>query len=406
MGKGKSISYTEAVEKITAAAQVVETENSLLAQCSGRVLAQDVVAADNVPQFDRSPYDGYAFKAADVAEASEENPVTLKVVDYIPAGEVSHCPVTEGTAVRLMTGAPIPEGADCVTMYEATEWTDKEVKIFKPGKVGDNIVYAGEDIKKGQVLANAGTVIDPGLEGTLASQGIAEPLVYKKLKVGLISTGSELQGVDEELRPGMIYDSNQYTFTAALEKLGFEAVRYGIARDTVEIISAAIDKALEECDAVIMTGGVSVGDFDLTPAAMEMSGAEILFRGVGLKPGMSCAFGVKNGKLICGLSGNPASSLTTFYVVAVPGLKKMAGIADYNYKEITVTLASDFNKKSRGTRVLRGRLDLSDGTVKMQISKDQGNVVLSSTIGADCMAFIPAGSGPQPAGTQLKGFLI
>ena len=404
--KGKIVSYIEAVEMVTDAAVTVDIETVPLAESYGRILAQEIKAADNVPPFDRSPLDGYAFRAEDSADASKDNPVSLKVLEEIPAGEIPHVKITKGTAVRLMTGAPIPEGADAVTMYEITEFTDTEVKIFRPSKSGDNIVRAGEDIKKGTVLAEPGQKIDVGLMGTLASQGISEPKVYKKLKVGIISTGSELQSLGEELKPGMIYDSNQYTFTAALQRIGMEPVRYGTAKDTVQGISEAIGRAFSECDALLLTGGVSAGDFDLTPDAMEMSGIEILFRGVGLKPGMSCAFGHKEGRLVCALSGNPATALTTFYVVAAPGLKKMAGVSEYRNKEIELTLADNFEKASKAPRVLRGRLDLSGGTAQIRISEGQGNVILSSAIGSDCMAVISAGSGPQKAGTVLKGFLI
>ena len=149
-----------------------------------------------------------------------------------------------------------------------------------------------------------------------------------------------------------------------------------------------------------------MGDYDLTPDAMDMAGVEILIRGVDLKPGMACAYGAKDGKLVCGLSGNPASALTNFYCVALPVLKKMAGWREYIPQEITVRLKNGFSKKSKGTRILRGRLDLSDGTVGMILPNDQGNVVLSSTIGCDVMAIVPAGSGALPEGTMLKGFVL
>ena len=180
----------------------------------------------------------------------------------------------------------------------------------------------------------------------------------------------------------------------------------GIAKDNTEAIAAAIKKALDTGDAVVLTGGVSVGDYDLTPAAMEAAGAEILFRGVSIKPGMACAYGVKNGKLICALSGNPASSLTNYYAIALPAMRKLCGRKDCIPREITVTLPDGFRKKSPVTRLLRGKLDLSEGEAVMHVSKDQGNVVLSSTIGCDVMAVIPAGSDPIPSDGKLKGFLI
>lgn len=400
------LSYTEAREILLSAVNAVQTEKVCLSECAGRILAQEVRSIGDVPPFDRSPLDGYAFRAADSKGASADTPVTLKVLEEIAAGDVAHFEITEGTASRIMTGAPIPEGADAVTMYEVTEFTDTEVKIFRPASPGENIVRAGEDVKKGTLLAGAGTKIDAGLAGTIASQNIEAPEVYRKLKVGIISTGSELQNVGTELMPGKIYDSNTYTFNAACMNKGFDAKIYGIVKDTVQDISDVLEKALSECDAVILTGGASVGDFDVTPEAMENIGGKILFRGVDLKPGMACAFAVRGDKLICGLSGNPASALTTFTIVALPALRKMAGETKCIPEEFTVVLADDFRKKSKGVRVLRGRLDLSAECPTLVIPQSQGNVVLSSSIGADCMALVPAGSGPLPAGTKLRAILM
>ena len=402
----KLISYSDARDLLVRLAKPVDTQKIALAEASGRILAQDVPAKENVPPFDRSPYDGYAFRAEDTALASADHPVTLKVLEEIPAGAVSHYPVTKGCAVKVLTGAPIPAGADAVTMFERTEFTKDTVTIFAPSKSGSNIVHTGEDVRIGQVLAEAGTRIDPGLAGTLASQNIPAPLVYRIPRVGIISTGSELLEVGDEMQPGKIYNSNRYTLSTTLAQLGCEPVILGQAVDRTEEICALIQKGLSECDALLLTGGVSVGDYDLTPAAMEMAGVETLFRGVDLKPGMACAYGIKDGKLVCGLSGNPASSITNFWAVAAPALKKLSGRTDCIPSEITVKLVNGFTKKNPGTRVLRGMLDLADGTVRMRVPKEQGNVVLSSTIGCNVMAIVPPGSGPLPDGALLKGFLI
>lgn len=402
----QSTSYMDGREILLNIAATVETERVPLEKSFGRILAQDVIAMENVPPFDRSPYDGYAFRAEDSQNASAENPVTLKILEEIPAGGVSHVPVTEGCAVKILTGAPVPEGADAVVPYEDTRFTEETVTIFAPSKSGSNVIYAGEDVKAGEVLAKGGVQIDPGLAGTLAAQNIAKPLVYRIPKVGIIFTGSELLDVGEELQPGKIYNSNQYVLSATLQKLVCEPVILGKANDSVTEICDLIQKGLQECEALFLTGGVSVGDYDLTPAAMEMAGVEILFRGVDLKPGMACAYGTKDGKLVCGLSGNPASSIINFYAIAAPAVKKICGYKACLPEEITVKLADDFRKKSRGTRILRGILDLSDGSVRMKLPKGQGNVNVGSSVGCNVMAVIPAGSGPLPAGTELKGFLI
>lgn len=402
----KLISYTDARDTLLNLTKPIKTENVTLKNCLGRIIGQNVIAAENVPPFDRSPYDGYAFRAADTVNATREHPVTLRILEEVSAGATAKGAVTEGGAVKILTGAAIPEGADAVTMFELTEYTDETVTIFSPSESGSNIVKIGEDVKKGDILAERGTLIDPGLAGTLASQNIKEPEVYRCPKIGIISTGSELLEVGEELVPGKIYNSNQYMLSAAFEGLGCESVILGMAKDCTEEICELILQGLKECDALFLTGGVSVGDYDLTSDAMEMADVEILFRGVNLKPGMACAYGIKEGKLVCGLSGNPASSITNFYAIAYPAIRKLCGYKKFLPDEITVRLADGFTRKSRGTRILRGKLELIDGIVRMRVPKEQGNVVLSSTIGCNVMAIVPAGSGPLSPDTELKGFLI
>ena len=398
--------YTEAIAALLRQAHPVGTERVALADCACRVLAEDVTAKANVPPFDRSPYDGYAFRAADLAGASEDRPVTLRVTEEIPAGAVPTVPVTAGTCAKILTGAPIPEGADTVLNFEATRFSDDEVTFFAPVPRGSNVVRAGEDVRAGTVLLRRGERIDAGAAGTLAAQGIAAPTVYRTPRVAVLSTGSELVEADAACPPGKIRNSNAHTLSAALYRLGCQPVYLGIAPDSAEGIAAALERGLETCDAVVTTGGVSVGDYDLTPDAMERIGAEILFRGVDLKPGMACAYAVRGGKLLCGLSGNPASSLTNFYVVALPALRVLCGCARAVPPELTLTLADDYPHPSRCTRVLRGALDLSDGTARLRLTGDQRNAVISSAIGSDALAFVPAGSGPLTIGTKLKGFLV
>ena len=408
MKKGaKPIDYLAARDLLLARVTPTATETVSLFDCAGRVLARELRAAADVPAFDRSPYDGYAFRAEDTAKASREAPVTLRILEEVPAGAVPTRPVTPGTATKLLTGAPVPEGADAIIMYEATEFTKEAVTLFAPVKPGSNIVRTGEDVKKGSLLLRAGQVLDAGGVGALAAQGVAAPEVYRIPRVAVLSTGSELVEAGAETGPGKIYNSNAYMLCAALRQNGFVPVYLGIAGDSVEAIEALLRRGFASgCDAVISTGGVSAGDYDLTPDAMERAGAELLFRGVALKPGMACAYGFRDGKILCGLSGNPASSLTNFYAIALPALKKLAGRADAVPQSFTVRLQSAFPKASRGTRLLRGRLDLSRGAAEMALSPDQGNVVLSSAIGNDVMAVVPAGSGPLEAGTELEAFKI
>ncbi len=400
------IEFDVARDALLDAVAPVGTETVALSTAGGRVLAKTLAAAGDVPPFDRSPYDGYAFRAADVKDASRENPVTLRILEEIAAGDVSHVPVTEGTAVKILTGAPIPPGADAVTKYEETEYTPETVTIFQSAKAGDNIVRRGEDVKAGEALALPGQVIDAGLAGMLAGQGVYRPEVYRRLRVGVLSTGNEVvDEIEGELPAGKIRNTNRYMLETALAAAGCEAVYLGIAGDTAESICRALESALPGCDAIVLTGGVSVGDYDMTPAAMDMLGAEMLLRSLRLKPGGACAYAMKEGKLLCGLSGNPASAMTNFYAVALPALRKMSGHREPKLTEITVTLAKNFEKKSPQTRIMRGTLSLEDGRVMFH-HREQGNAVIRSLVGCDALAVVPAKSGPLPAGTVLKGFLL
>ncbi len=398
--------WTEARDLLLDHASPVETESVPLNVCAGRVLAFDLQAGSDVPPFDRSAYDGYALRSADVAQASPEHPVTLSVTETIPAGKVASLPVTPGHAAHLMTGAAIPDGADCVIMFEKTRFTETSVTLSAPLSPGDNIVRRGEDVRAGSLLAPCGTCIDAGLAGTLAAQGVGQIRVYRKPVIGLISTGSEVTEVGETLEAGKIYNANRASLTALLEQEGC-LVRYlGLAGDEAAAISELITQGIRECDAVILTGGVSVGDWDVTPEAMTRSGVTLLVRGVSMKPGMACAYGTAGGRPVIGLSGNPASAVTNFCACVLPAVRGLCGRKDVFPQPVTASLVRGFRKASPADRFLRGQLMLEDGTVRFAAAPDQGNVVLSGIIGCRAFLLIPAGSPPLPAGATLSGFLI
>ena len=394
----------------------VEIENTALSASAGRVLAQKVAAQTDIPPFDRSPYDGYAFRSVDVENASPQSPVTLRIVDYIAAGDIPHVIVTEGTAVHLMTGAPVPEGADAVLPFEKTHFTDEEVTIEMPVKSGSNVVYAGEDVRKGTVLCHPGVRIDAGLAGTLAGQGIFAPAVYRKPLVAVISTGSEILEENQAPEPGRIYNSNRYSLQTACELAGCQTVYIGTAKDDADIIAKMIEEAFSKCDAVILSGGVSVGDFDCTPEAMEKAGVQILVHGLALKPGMAGAYGIFEKKQeaadsypvpVFGLSGNPAACMTAFYALVLPVLRRQMGIAPEACcpRRIRVRLAKDYSRKNQSARLLRGKVDLSAAVLQMEITGSQGNQVLSSLAGSNAFAEIPAGM-TVGAQEEAEAFLI
>ena len=393
------MTYDEARNIVAEHAVPVSSEKISLSESAGRVSAEDITAKINVPSFDRSPYDGFAFMAGDV-------PATLRVTQEVRAGDVPIMPVESGTAAKILTGAMIPEGADAVTKYEDTEYTDSEVTITKTFRSGENIIKAGEDIKAGNVLVRNGEIIDAGRAGLIASQGIPSVNVYRRPAIGILSTGNEITSLQSELTAGKIYNTSRYTFSTALTLAGLVPEFVGVARDDENEIARMMSETLSSCDALVVTGGVSAGDYDRMPEALKILCAEILVRDVELKPGGKCIYAVKDSKLICCLSGNPASALTNYYAVALPALKKLSGLKDFMPVEIDLTLADSFGKKSPITRIIRGTLAFIDGKIFMRVPSEQGNGVLSSMSGCNVMAVIPAGSDRLQAGEKLKGFMI
>lgn len=395
-----------ALKRIAGAAVPVKTEEILLEYACGRVLGQDVTARLSVPPFDRSAYDGYAFLAQDTAEAGAASPAVLRILEEIPAGATPNACVLPGTAVKILTGAPLPAGADAVCKHEETQFNAAEVRIFSAYRHGDNVIYAGEDVKKGALLLKKGTRLDPAALGAMAGQGFKTVSVYQKPRVGVISTGDELTEPGEALAAGRIYNSNRYTLAAAAMQAGAEAVYFGIAHDTAQAVADAVKKALESCDMVLLSGGVAVGDYDKTPEALALAGAEILIRRIDLRPGGACVYGVRGNKLICGLSGSPAAALSNFSLVCLPALRRIAGLADYGHRFVDMALSEPYGKKSPVTRLLRGRAAIADGRLCLRILGGQGNTVISGMIGVNAIAIVPAGSDALPKGAVLKGILL
>ncbi len=400
------VDYYRARDLLIEKTKPLSTEKILLSKCSGRILAEDILALESVPPFDRSAYDGYALIAHDTENAELSHPVSFVIIEEVPAGTVSTKKVISGTVVKILTGAPVPPGADTVIPFEKTIFTPNTVTLSETVEKGAGIVRKGEDVSPGELLALKGTLIDACLMGTMAGQGIREVSVYRIPRIGIFSTGDEVVEVEDNLSAGKIRDSNSHMLMAAVEKLGFQVEYLGLAGDNNEEISALLERGLKTCDAVISTGGVSVGDYDLLPEAMESIGVDIMIRTVALKPGMAAAFGEKGCKLIYALSGNPASAFTLFYAVVLPSLRRLAGYGECLPLEFPIILSAPITKKSPCSRMLRGKLDLSTGTAKILVPIGQGNAVLSSSVGCDVMAVIPAGSGPLDAGTVLKGFLL
>lgn len=377
-----------------------------LAEIDGYVLAEDIVAAHDVPPFDNSAMDGYALLAADIAGAGEETPVTLKIIEEQPAGAVTEVMVTPGTAIKIMTGAPIPAGADVVVPIEQTRSTGETVEILRALPVNNNIRSAGEDMPKGSLAVTAGAVVTPVVVGLLASLGYARANAFAKPRVAVIGTGNELIPVDQPLAPGKIRDSNSYMVTAQARACGAIVTRLGVAGDTKEDVARLVDAALADADVVVTSGGVSVGDYDFVKDVLAEKGAELKFWGVKQKPGKHVAVWTLGEKLIFGLPGNPVATVVCFEEYVRPALLKMMGRTNLLRPVVTAALTHDFKKKPGRQHFVGVRVEAADGRYRATVNGRQGSGIIKSLEGADGIAVVPEDITDIKAGGKMQVQLI
>ncbi|HAT4319424.1 TPA: molybdopterin molybdotransferase MoeA [Clostridium perfringens] len=390
----KFIALEEALEILNKNTKALKSEVVSIKDSLKRVLYGDVKSKINNPPFNKSVFDGYAFKSEDSKGTSKENPIDLKIVDEIFAGMWPEIEIKSGEAIRIMTGAPIPVGADCVLKQEETERHGDLVKIFKEMKVNENISFIGEDIKIGETLIKKGKRLDYADLGIMASSGISEVLVYKKPRVSIISTGDEVCDINSTLKPGKIYDSNLYSLSARIEELGYNVLSMEHVGDNIIKIGKAIEKAFEKSDIVFTTGGASVGEKDLMQKVSESIGFERLFWKIKIKPGSAVVCSKKEEKILISLSGNPNAALTTFELLGKPVLKKLEGKEEnINIKREKGILMDSFNKKSPERRFLRGNVIYDEKGAKVYITQiKSGNGILSSLLNANCLIEIEKGN--------------
>lgn len=383
----KFIALEEALEILNKNTKALKSEVVSIKDSLKRVLYGDVKSKINNPPFNKSVFDGYAFKSEDSKGTSKENPIELKIVDEIFAGMWPDREIKSGEAIRIMTGAPIPVGADCVLKQEETERHGDLVKIFKEMKSYENISFIGEDIKFGETLIKEGKRLDYADLGIMASSGISKVLVYKKPKVSIISTGDEVCDINSTLKPGKIYDSNLYSLSARIEELGYHVLSMEHVGDNIIKIGEAIEKAFEKSDIVFTTGGASVGEKDLMQKVAESIGFEKLFWKIKIKPGSAVVCSKREEKILISLSGNPNAALTTFELLGKPVLKKLEGEEkDINIKREKGILMDSFNKKSPQRRFLRGNVIYDEKGAKVYITQiKSGNGILSSLLNANCL---------------------
>ncbi|HEY84868.1 MAG TPA: molybdopterin molybdotransferase MoeA [Chloroflexi bacterium] len=392
------------------------SETLSITQCLNRVLAEDVIAPDNIPPFVNSAMDGYAVIAEDVAQASADEPVILRVIENIPAGKAPQKKVRSGQAARIMTGAPMPAGATAVVRFEDTseaasvaELKPDEVAILRPVSPFDNVRPVGEDLKAGSAVLKKGHRLRPQDIGILAAAGQGKVLVRRVPRVAILATGDELVGIDEPLSPGKIRNSNEYTQAALVQSYGAEAVMLGVARDTTQDLKAKLREGLAQgVDLFLTSAGVSVGDYDVVKNVLAEEG-EMHFWQVAIKPGKPLAFGIIDGVPLIGLPGNPVASMVAFEVFARPAILKLSASPVWEKPTLRAILQEDVKNSGR-RHYMRALLYEAGGEYRVTTRGSgvqvQGSGILSSLVWANTLVVVPNEITFLPAGSRVEVWLL
>jgi molybdopterin molybdotransferase len=405
------LGIAEALDIMLAAVPRLDREVVPLAAAFGRTLAEPVISPLDHPPWDNSAMDGFAVHAADIAGASEQRPVRLRVVDDVPAGAFPSRAVGRGEATRIMTGAPVPQGADSVVRVEHTRTVGNDLmEVLRDVDASRNIRLRGEDLRAGESVLAAGRVLRAAEVGVLAMIGAGSVGVSLRPRVALLATGNELVDVaqrDAAIGGTRIIDSNSPALAAALAATGCEAEPLGIARDDLADLRRLLGRALA-ADALITTAGASVGEHDIVKDALEEIGCETLFWRVKIRPGSPFSFGVvrREGQTplpVFGLPGNPVSALVTFEILVRPALRRMQGRTAVHPRTIAAVAAHDMHMPAGLVRLLRVRLDTSASGIPLaHLTGPQGSGILTSVAAADALLVVPLDVEHVPAGTVLR----
>ena len=395
------ISVDEALNRILTQITVLGLEKVGIISSLGRVIGEDILAPRDIPPLDNSAMDGYAVRSADIKGASRENSVSLQVIEELPAGELPQKAVAKGEAIRIMTGAPIPAGADTVVMVEDTEKAGQQVKIFQGVPSGENIRRAGEDVRMGDRVISMGSVIRAAEVGMLASVGRASVYVHQKPVVAILCTGDELVDVDEGIADHKIVSSNSYTLCAQVMECGALPLQLGIAKDKPEEIEGKLRQGLR-ADVILSSAGVSVGDYDLVKDVLEKIGFQLDFWRVAMRPGQPLAFGTIGGKPTFGLPGNPVSSMVSFEQFVRPSLLKMMGHKRLFRPVVEAILKEDITKKPDRRHFMRARVSLEGDRYVVTTTGPQGSGILNSMVDANGLLIVPQEETEIKAGEKVR----
>ena len=411
------ISVEEALAKIINSIQILDSEGKPLLDCLGQVLAEDVYSPFDVPPQDNSAMDGYAVQSESITGANYKNPKVLRVVGEVAAGRVSDLKVGPGTAIRIMTGAFIPSGADVVVPFEDTDEIDRKQAAISKTEIGVRVSLAegcnirrrGEDIAQGELVLTKGKLLRPADIGVLASLGKSMVSVIRRPLVGILATGNEVVEISQPLLPGKIYNSNSYSLAAQVLSYGGIPKLLGVAPDDVEQLTAAVREGLE-CDILVTSGGVSLGDYDVVKQVLATEG-NVSFWTVRMKPGKPLAFGMfkrSDGKQIphLGLPGNPVSSMITFEVFARPAIFKMMGRSNSVKSNITAVMEDSVGNKDGRRIFARVVVTRKDSKYFARITGPQGSGILSSMTKANGLAIIPENTKEVKPGAAVEVMML
>jgi molybdopterin molybdotransferase len=371
----------------------------------GLVLAEEVRAQSDIPPFDNSAMDGYAVISSDIRNASRERPVMLRLLEDVPAGSIPSRELVKGYATKIMTGAPVPGGADAVIIVEETEERDGTVQCFAGVHPGENVRRSGEDVKKGELVLPGGSHIRPQEMGMLAALGKRKARVIRRPRVAILATGSELVGIDQTPGPGQIRNCNNYSLIGLVKKYGGQPVDCGLARDDARVLRKKLLEA-SGCDMVITSGGVSVGEHDLVKGVLAELGAEMKFWKVCMKPGKPLAFGIINDKPVFGLPGNPVSVVISFEQFVRPALLKMMGRKNLEKPTITAVLEEAVEKPSDRVHLVRATVIRRNGQYHASPTGPQGSGILKSLVMADGLIVLPKETTRVAAGDRVKVIML
>jgi molybdopterin molybdotransferase len=398
----------EAAQRILAEVRRQPTLRIPLDDALGSVLADDVVSPLDIPAWTNSAMDGYAARSEDVRGATESRPVRLRVIEHLPAGHFPQRAIGPGECARIFTGAPLPEGADGVIRQEDTDGGAETVTIVNDRDSGVNLRQTGEDIRKGTTVLRSGAELGPAQLGVLASLAVAHPLVYRRPRVAILGSGDEIVDIDQPeaiLSGKKIASSNTHTLVALVRQAGGEPVNLGIAADTPESLETHIAGALD-CDLLVTTAGISVGEHDFVRAVLEKLGGELRFWKLRMRPGAPVGFGLLGSMPWIGLPGNPVSTMVTFELFVRPAIRKMMGLSLPFRRSVRVTAAEPIRVKPRLQHFLRGIVTQGPKGLEARLTGPQGSGILTSMVLANALLILPEGQFETSAGAELDALVL